>query len=302
MTELDWITCPDPTKLINDWPMSHASSRKMRLFCVAVARSIRSLSTANCQEDQAVIDSAIALAELSADSEVDKGIWTAAQNALDKLVGFDEHLVLVYNMWNAPLRLSSDHYYHFIVRHCLMGAHQGARHTASLKHPTPGRICNIIHDLFGNPWQPLEVWRSVSDHRGIYTLSSGLGPSSDWQTNWITPQILEIANAAYASTQEDGAIDASHLAVLSDALEDRGCTEASLLDHLRSLPTRVFTCKGQGKHSHEGSEGGIYHGDYHDCDPRKPHHHHDARCSVEMMPATAHYRGCWALDLVLGRE
>ena len=92
------------------------------------------------------------------------------------------------------------------------------------------RQTDLLHDLFGNPFRPLSV-------------------SAGWQT----PQVVALARAAY--DQRDlpaGALNASRLAVLADALEEAGCTDPDLLNHLR----------GPGPH----------------------------------------YRGCWAIDLLLGKR
>ena len=70
---------------------------------------------------------------------------------------------------------------------------------------------------------------------------------------WLTPDVFTVAVAAYTDrTLPSGHLDPVSIAVLSDALEEAGCTDAALLDHLR----------GPGPH----------------------------------------VRGCWALDLILGKS
>jgi hypothetical protein len=70
---------------------------------------------------------------------------------------------------------------------------------------------------------------------------------------WRTRTVKQLARAAYEERELPvGYLDPLRLAVLGDALEDAGCTDADILVHLRS--------KGR------------------------------------------HVRGCWALDLVLGKE
>jgi hypothetical protein len=91
--------------------------------------------------------------------------------------------------------------------------------------------CHLLRDIFG----PLP-FRTVAI-----------------AADWLTPTVLQIAQAAYEHRQlPGGELDAPRLAILSDALEDAGCDNAELLGHLR----------GSGPH----------------------------------------VRGCWALDLVLGKE
>jgi hypothetical protein len=87
----------------------------------------------------------------------------------------------------------------------------------------------LLRDVFGNPFRP-----------------------SSFPPAWRTAQATSIAEAAYEDRAlSEGALNVERLAVLADALEEGGCTDADLLAHLRS--------------------------------------------------AGPHVRGCWALDLVLGK-
>jgi hypothetical protein len=88
----------------------------------------------------------------------------------------------------------------------------------------------LIQDVFGNPFRP--------------------GPSA---ARAVSPTARSLADAAYdLRTVPTGYLDNARLAVLSDALEEAGCTDADLLSHLRS----------PGPHA----------------------------------------RGCWAVDLLLGKK
>jgi hypothetical protein len=84
--------------------------------------------------------------------------------------------------------------------------------------------CALLHDLFGNPFQPVPF----AEH-------------------WRTADTVGIATAIYEETAFD------RLPVLADALEDAGCTHPDILEHCRRRA------------------GGL------------------------------HVRGCWVLDLVLGK-
>ena len=89
--------------------------------------------------------------------------------------------------------------------------------------------CQLLQEVFGNPFRPVTA-----------------SPS------WRSPQVVALAQAAYDNRSlPAGTLDPARLAVLADALEDAGCTDADLLAHLR----------GPGPH----------------------------------------VRGCWAVDLVLGK-
>jgi hypothetical protein len=90
-------------------------------------------------------------------------------------------------------------------------------------------MIHLIRDIFRNLFSPVSV-----------------NPA------WQTPTVLALAQAAYEErTLLPGTLDFARLAVLADALEEAGCDNADILNHLRE--------KGP------------------------------------------HVRGCWALDLLLGR-
>jgi hypothetical protein len=90
--------------------------------------------------------------------------------------------------------------------------------------------CRVVRCIFGNPFRPVCI-----------------------EPAWLTPTVTALATAAYEERiLPSGELDPPRLTVLADALEEAGCTDAALLDHLRG-------------------------------------------------PAP-HVRGCWPLDLVLGRN
>jgi hypothetical protein len=87
--------------------------------------------------------------------------------------------------------------------------------------------------MFGNPFRPVT-----------------LDPA--W-LRWNGGTVAHLAQAAYEERYlPSGELDRGRLGILADALEDAGCTDPSILDHLR----------GDGEH----------------------------------------VRGCWAVDLLLGKE
>jgi hypothetical protein len=93
----------------------------------------------------------------------------------------------------------------------------------------------------------------------------------------------------------DGLLCNARLAVLADALEEAGCDVEGLLRHLRGqerAPPGWYRCRGCGRewkpaHKYDGCDG--------------------AACEGLEEPAEwialrgPHVRGCWALDLLLGR-
>src|SRR5262249_33654367 len=60
---------------------------------------------------------------------------------------------------------------------------------------------------------------------------------------WLTPTTSSLAQTPYDERElPSGHLDPARLAVLSDALEEAGCTDADLLSHLRSLGPHVRGC------------------------------------------------------------
>ena len=58
-----------------------------------------------------------------------------------------------------------------------------------------------------------------------------------------TASVRAIAQATYEDRLlPDGALDPARLAVLADALEEAGCTDADLLRHLRTPAVHVRGC------------------------------------------------------------
>jgi hypothetical protein len=79
---------------------------------------------------------------------------------------------------------------------------------------------SLLRDVFGNPFRPVV-----------------------FDPGWRTPAVVSLAEAAYEERSlPAGTLIPSRLAVLSDALEEAGCTNADLLGHLRSPGPHVRGC------------------------------------------------------------
>jgi hypothetical protein len=86
--------------------------------------------------------------------------------------------------------------------------------------PEADRQAALLREVFGNPFA------SVSINPG-----------------WLTPTVTSLANAAYEERSlPSGELDTVRLAVLADALEENGCQEAVILDHLRGPGPHVRGC------------------------------------------------------------
>jgi hypothetical protein len=78
----------------------------------------------------------------------------------------------------------------------------------------------LVRDVLGNTFRPVAV-----------------NPA------WLSPAVVAVARAAYEERQlPAGTLDPARLAVLADALEESGCTDESILGHLRGPGPHVRAC------------------------------------------------------------
>jgi hypothetical protein len=83
--------------------------------------------------------------------------------------------------------------------------------------------CGFVRDIF-NPFRPVTI-----------------------DPTWLTPTTVALAEAAYDNrTLPAGTLEPERLAVLADALEEVGCTNADLLNHLRQPGVHVRGCWAVG--------------------------------------------------------
>jgi hypothetical protein len=81
-------------------------------------------------------------------------------------------------------------------------------------------MSSLLRDITGNPFRPI-----------------ALNPA------WRTPTVTNLGTGAYEERAlPSGELDPARLAVLADALEEAGCRDQSVLDHLRSPGPHVRGC------------------------------------------------------------
>ncbi len=163
----------------------------------------------------------------------------------------------------------------------------------------------LLRDIIGNPWKPVMLADPV-DWMGFPP-----GPHYKLPRSWLTPPVLALARDAYEERGrkcercdgqgwywtakgsepawkedcstchgtghiEDGHLDPGTLGILADALDEAGCDNVDLLMHLRGREIR-YVRHNLGPYDYELQPKW--------CALRGPHG-----------------RGCWALDLVLGKD
>ena len=252
MTEAEWRSSEDPAAMLA-WRTGRypdgtrvavggcLSDRKLRLFACACCRQVWHLLTDERSRR------AVEVAERYADGAV--GAWEcemAAKGAsdADEAARRAEPRAHWAASWAADTRRPGE------VARALLYLPRNAAAQAAL-----------LREIVGNPFRPV----SRSDQHGSQ-------PGVVIPARFFTPTVLSIARAAYDERLTDGSLDPARLAVLSDALEEAGCTDEAVLRHLRGWVPEISTGLGL-------PPGEVY----------------------WMRSPGPHVRGCRALDLILGK-
>ena len=241
MTEQEWLACTDPTLLLQ-FVRGKFSDRKLRLFAVACCRRIWQLIDDDRSRQAIVIaeefaDGRVGAADLvdasmSAQAVAD-GVYESSFDtvpSLDPDWGYQAHEVAVDASSAAYACTSASEANRTDVESAVSEAAQAVAHAAEPLRPesayrsnTPQRLtartneiaaqAALFHDIIGNPFHPVTA-----------------------DSSWLTASVLTVAHAIY----DDRCFEESP--ILADALEDAGCTHATLLDHLRSPGPHVRGC------------------------------------------------------------
>ncbi len=207
MTEADWLACHDHSAMITFLKGQGVDSyRKYRLLLVAYCRTFLPELLVD-EQTRHVIE----VAEGYADESVDKTELARAKRLALKTV--EKRLRLEFAVRSVthglPMREAIDFPY-FCLR-----PWRGSNYN----RPTPSQrrmLGQLIRDIFGNPFRPV-----------------GLDPA--WLT-WHDGLLVFMARQIYDSR------DFADMPVLADALEEAGCTDSSILGHLRGPGPHVRGC------------------------------------------------------------
>jgi hypothetical protein len=217
MTEAQWLASEDPDQMLVEVNRDDADgqiARKLRLFACGCCRRVWSAITD--ERGRAAVETAERFADGQEAARAMRVVVKAAWK------------VVTATHYDPVNRLAHD-----CAWHDPYGAAVGATQAASrLEAPifSPAEVAGLVREVFGNPFRPASRLESC-----------------------LTAQALRLAQASYAERElPSGHLDSARLAVLSDALEEAGCTNEAILSHLRS--------------------------------------------------SGPHVRGCWALDLILGKQ
>ena len=229
-TEDDWLSCADPDRMLRGIDILveqtgvSISERKWTLFMVACLRRIQTLF--RDERSRQLVEAIERHADgLMSREQVDQ---VASQTVnppnpddlsqVPKEQLAEDDLLLSY-AWDAlagacpPIQ---GHDFPWDVISVVFSASQ-----ASSQPEEEGRVqANLLRDIIGNPFHPVSL--------GCTTL---------------VPELAKLAQAAYEErTLPAGTLSASRLAVLADALEEKGCTDSHILSHCREPGVHVRGC------------------------------------------------------------
>jgi hypothetical protein len=215
MTSAEWTTCNNPKAMLTFLKSQHATSeRKLRLFSCACFRRIWYALTDH--RAQKVVEVAERYADGMADDVEREG--ALEQIASAGRIGADavRWAVVAFAQTGAIMAVDA--------------AGQTAACPAGQEYD-PARWqaewsaqCDLLRCIFPNPF------------RDIPTIDRRWLAWNDGTVQWL-------AQAAYEHRSlHDGTLELGRLAVLADAIEEAGCTDAELLGHLRAVGPHVRGC------------------------------------------------------------
>jgi hypothetical protein len=215
MTEAEWWACADSRPLLEE--VSHKTSdRKLRLLICACCHRVWDLLADDRSRE------AVEVAERYADSSANRDDLIAARRKADAAYQWarKQHGPAAFRIFCAAhLALQATS----IAKKVRFDPRENEfmRGAKERQEKTERKArSNLIRDIIGNPFQPVHI-----------------------NSAWRTPTVLALAQDAY--DQRDlpaGTLNPDRLGILADALEDAGCSEVALLEHLRGPGPHVRGC------------------------------------------------------------
>jgi hypothetical protein len=208
MTEAQWLACADVSPMV-DHLGEAASDRKLRLFAIACCRRVWHLL--GDQRSREIIAVAERYADGDANDEELAAAGEAASNVDNGTLDAEDYAAEAASSlcWRVDDGFGSGYHAKLLwydVQYTLGKAGD--------------QLSGLLRDVIGDPFRRV-----------------GLSPA------WRTPTSVALAQAAYNERNPAGGeLDMAQLLVLADALEEAGCTEQLILDHLRAPGPHVRGC------------------------------------------------------------
>jgi hypothetical protein len=204
MTENEWLNATDP-RLMLEFLRGKVSERKLRLLGCGCLRRVSHLLT-----DKRGLR-AVEATEKYVDGLLNRQALQGASGDANLAVHYAAELAIpalrAASILTEVIGIDLPDRYLEKAQDVLKYARYAAGDDASEKMAQ----VSLLREVFGNPFRPVIL-----------------------DAAWLTPIVTALAQAAYKERSlPAGTLDTDRLAILADALEDAGCTDASLLEHLR---------------------------------------------------------------------
>jgi hypothetical protein len=220
MTEREWLACEEISHLLV-FHRETASPRKLRLLACASCRRLWKVLKNPADRE------AVEVAEQYADRAIPDARRAEARRQTTPVLALRQRLGNPHSPAHYAVGRTRDVANE--IWYCLNGARNAASIAETLRtgefgtahHDEEVAHCALAREIFGNPFRPVQ-----------------------FDPSWRTAAASRAARAAYEKRKlPPGHLDPARLAALADALEEAGCTEGTILSHLRSPGTHVRGCR-----------------------------------------------------------
>lgn len=175
----------------------------------------------------------------------------------------------------------------------------------------------ILRDIFGNPFRAMTLpkcercsgYKFGAYGQGGFTTGARCTRCGGTGSPWLTPTVRTLAKAAYEDRLPDGTLDPVTLLALADALEEAGC-DGEECRECRGKGKRLFCRRCRGRWVYTSArlcpecswkESDVIPAEVIACGSCNGDGAAPASLLGHLRSPGPHYRGCWAVDLVLGR-
>lgn len=207
MNEDRWFTSTDPAAMLDFLQArGRGSERKLWLFTAACVRSFRTVFGDQMESVSLAIAFERYADGQSSHADLFRCIITDE--------AFDRHFpdgVIPPSRYLEPVKTAK-----WAAKTALDFSHPDRR---DITVEEKAVICNLLRDIVGNPFH-----------------------SANCDPTWLKPTVLALAQAAYGDRLPDGFLDPVLLAAVADALEEAGCGDPTMLEHLRGKGAHVRAC------------------------------------------------------------
>jgi hypothetical protein len=229
MTEEEWMVCDEPGAM-NRFLRQRGSDRKLRLFACGCCRLLGSLL------DDPLSLQALDVAEQFADNRA-----TATALAEASHLAYKARYKGNRKQANTQARFAALH-----TTYKTQSALRAVEYSAEAAGWAGRDSCASSNLRSKAADRAADEARRAHEARQVTLLRCVFGNPfrvASLDTVWLTSTVVALTKTAYEERAlPEGHLDSDRLAILADALEDAGCTNADLLGHLRSPGPHVRGC------------------------------------------------------------